>query len=184
MIREQTSFSWLNTNLFSLVTRLGNGAQFVFRMGQLVPQISNNFSFFPHTVRILAMTFPVNFFKEKKRKKEIVKYINWIFQFTETSTPPAQGVVNSSREEETSSIQKAFCHPDQTMQRHIFDDEVTLCSENGKKPKKQRISECFTLYKGSRVSTTELFSSLTKVSCFFYRKTRSMLWSHLKTNTS
>lgn len=82
--------------------------------------------------------------------------------FTENSTPPAQGVV-SLREEETSSTQKTFCHPDQTMQRHIFDDKVALCSENGKKPRKQRISECFTLYalqgalQGSRASTTELF---------------------------
>ena len=56
------------------------------------------------------------------------------------------------------------------MQRHIFDDEVTLCSENGKKPRKQRISECFTWYEGSRVSTSELFSSLTKVSCFLIGK--------------
>ena len=27
----------------------------------------------------------------------------------------------------------------------ILDDEVTLCSENGKKSRKQRISECFIL---------------------------------------
>ena len=53
----------------------------------------------------------------------------------------------NSREEASSSIEDTVCHPDHTtMQQHniILDDEVTLCSEIGKKSRKQRISECFT----------------------------------------
>ena len=68
--------------------------------------------------------------------------------FTETSTVPAQAdrlTAGNSREEEPSSVEETHCHPDRkTMQQHIFDDVVTLCSENGKKSRKQIISECIT----------------------------------------
>ena len=51
----------------------------------------------------------------------------------------------NSHKEEPSSVLERRGHPDQTtMQRPIFDDVVTLCSKNGKKSRKQRISECFT----------------------------------------
>ena len=59
--------------------------------------------------------------------------------FTETSTAPAQAAAaGNSCEEEPSLIQETFCRPDQTtMQQHILDDVVTLCSENGKKLRKK-----------------------------------------------
>lgn len=76
---------------------------------------------------------------------------NGIFQWlsiSETSTAPLCSswlAVGNSCEEVNSSIPETFCHSDQTtMQQHSLDDEVTLCSENGKKSRLQRISECFT----------------------------------------
>ena len=65
--------------------------------------------------------------------------------FSSSSSSLAAG---NSSEEASSSIQETVCHPDHTtMQQHniILDGEVTLCSENGKKSRKQRISECFTV---------------------------------------
>ena len=42
---------------------------------------------------------------------------------------------------------------------------MTLCSKNGKKSRKQRILECFTVCDGSCASITLLVSSLMKVLC-------------------
>ena len=88
--------------------------------------------------------------------------------FAETSTTPVQAVAAGNPcEEEPSSILETFCHSDKTtMQQHIFDDVVSLCSENGKKSRKQEIWESFTWCDGSYASITQLFSRLTKVSCF------------------
>ena len=47
-----------------------------------------------------------------------------------------------------------------------FRSQTTVSSENGKKSRKQRLSDCFTWYDGSQASITLLFSCFTKVSCF------------------
>ena len=81
-----------------------------------------------------------------KRKSE--SYIDWIFQWlsvyrdldSSSSSWLAEG---NSHKEEPSSVLETCCHPDETtMERHIFNDVVTLYSKNGKKSRKQRISEC------------------------------------------
>ena len=90
--------------------------------------------------------------------------------FTETSTVPAQAQAQAgnSHEEEPSSVLETCCHPDRTtMQQHIFNDVVNSCSKNGKKSRKQRILECFTLCNNncSYANITELLSHLMKASC-------------------
>ena len=131
------SFSWLNDNLFCWSQNCA---------------IRQNFSFLPHAVRIPAMTF---LFLQKKKEMVKVTLIGSfnICLFTETSTAPTQTVeAGISCEEEPSSVIETFCHSDQTtMQQHILDDVVILCSENGKKSRKQRIWECFTWYDGSKL---------------------------------
>ena len=53
----------------------------------------------------------------------------------------------NSHKEEPSSVLETRCHPDETtMQQHILNDVVILSSKNGKKSRKQRISECITWY--------------------------------------
>ena len=72
-------------------------------MAQFVSQISHNFNFFLHMLRIPAMTFLFLL----RKSKEIVK-ITLIgsfndFLFRETATSPAQGVAASNSVEEGSS---------------------------------------------------------------------------------
>ena len=67
------------------------------------------------------------------------------------------------------------------MQQHILDDVVTLCSENGKKSRKQRILEYFTVMMVHVQALLNVFQ-LNEGFMFFDRQTRSMSWNHLKVN--
>ena len=121
--------------------------------------------------------FPFSLGKKRKEKVTVtlIGYFNDCL-FTETSTVSAQ--------EEPSLVLEKCCHPDETtMERHIFNDVLTLCSKNGKKSRKQRISECITWYNYcSYGNITELLSRLMKAFVFFDRETRSTLWNLLNIN--
>ena len=123
-------------------------AWFLFLWHDSSPQI-------PHKLLLsctLSESLPWVPFSLKKKKRKGESYIDWIFQclsvyrdlYSSSSSWLAAG---NSHKEEPSSVQETCCHPDQTtIQQHIFDDVVTLCSKNRKKSRKQRISECFTWY--------------------------------------
>ena len=156
-------------------------------MAQFIPQISHNFSFSPHNwSESLCMTF---FFFEEKKKEAVKVVLIGSFNdclFTETSTAPAAQAVapGNSREEEPNSVLERFCQSDQTiMQQHVLDDVVTLCSENCKKSRKQRIWECFTWYIWWFICKHYLTVFTLNIGfMFFDRKTRHTLWKHLKAN--
>ena len=121
---------------------------FVF-MAQFLPPDPTQFVSFLHTVRIPAMT---SFLFEGKKKRKAESYIDWIFQWLSVyrdlySSSSSWLAAGNSREEEPSSVLETHCQPDETtIERHTFDDVVTLCSKNGKKSRKQQISECITWY--------------------------------------
>ena len=92
-------------------------------MAQFGTQISHNFNFFLHVVRIPAITLV---FLLRKRK-EIVKVIHCLFR--ETSTASAQVVAASNSVEEGSSLMLLYKHIAilsdlKTMLQHILDNVV------------------------------------------------------------
>jgi len=78
--------------------------------------------------------------------------------FTETSTAPDQAVVAVDLGEQgPTSSSEAVSHPClTTMQQHMLGDVVSSGRENGKKSKKQRISEFIILNDASCASITLL----------------------------
>ena len=128
---------------FSMVTRLHIPAWVLFLWHNSSPQIPHNL-FFSCTLSE-SLPWLSFFFEKKKRKSE--SYIDWIFQLmTVCLQRPVQFqlklttvAAGNSHKEEPSSVLETRCHPDQTtMQQHISDDLVTLCSKNGKKSRKQK----------------------------------------------
>ena len=62
-----------------------------------------------------------------------------------SSTVLAQDRLAAGNLHKGEPVLETHCQPDQTtLQQHILNDVVTLCSKNGKKSRKQRISECIT----------------------------------------
>ena len=93
-----------------------------------------------------------------------------LFGHTETPTAPHQAVAaNNLAHQGVSAIPET----PETEQQHILDDVMTSGSENGKKSRKGRISECLTVYHFTVIHVV-------KVSDFFPRKSRctsSSIWS-------
>ena len=158
---------------FLMVTRLHIPAWFLFLWHNSSPQISHNL-FFSCTLSE-SLPWLSFFFENKKRKNE--SFIDWIFQWLSVyrdlySSSSSWLAAGNSHKEEPSWVLETRCHPDETtMQQHIFDDVVTLCSKNGKKSRKQRILQCFPWYNTnnyycSYANITELLSHLMKISCF------------------
>ena len=74
---------------------------------------------------------------EKKNKRKSERYIDWIFQWLSVYRDLysfSSSWLAAGNSQKPSSVLETGCHPDQTtMQPHIFDDVLTLCSKNGKK---------------------------------------------------
>ena len=119
-------------------------------MAQFIPPKPTQFVF----SCTLSESLPwLAFYLRKKRKEKVKVTLIECFNdclFTETSDYSSSSswlAAGNSCEEEPSSVPETHCQPDETtMEQHIFDDVVTLCSKNGKKSRKQWISECFTWY--------------------------------------
>ena len=149
-LNNQYKSSLLNKNLFWWSQDYTYLHDFCFD-GTIHPSKSHtNYLFFSCT---LSESLPwLSFFFGEKKKRKSDSYIDWIFQWLSVyrdlySSSSSWLAAGNSHKEEPSSVQETCCHPDQTtMQQHIFDDVVTLCSKNRKKSRKQRISECFTWY--------------------------------------
>ena len=133
---------------FLMVTRLHIPSWSLFLWHSSSPQIPHNLFF--SCILSESLLWLSFFFEKKKTKSE--SYIDWIFQWLSVyrdlySSSSSWLAAGNSHKEEPSSVLETCCHPGETtMERYIFDDVVTLCSKNGKKSRKQRISECITWY--------------------------------------